>query len=112
VPVSIIFVIIHVCIIYKINTYFQINIYNKLLIETYEEAVDKLARLEKEEHVFTLESDNDATLTEKEAETTIKQNKLKNLANDLKKKMAVHKIGSKIINLPDFKGNLCVILYI
>lgn len=47
--------------------------------------MDKLARLEKE-HVFTLESDNDAALTEKEAETTIKQNKLKNLANDLKKR--------------------------
>lgn len=71
--------------------------------------MDKLARLEKEEHVFTLESDN-VTLTEKEAETTIKQNKLKNLANDLKKKMAVHKIGSESTNFPDFKGNLYVYL--
>jgi len=48
--------------------------------------LDKLVRLEKEEYVFTLEFDNDTTFAEREAETLVKQNKFKKLAEDLKKR--------------------------
>lgn len=51
--------------------------------ETYEEALNKLARLEKEEHVFTLGSD-DNTSGKIEMETIVKQQKLKNQTEELK----------------------------
>lgn len=66
--------------------------------------MDKLVRLEKEEHVFTLESDNNATSAEREAENIVKQNKLKNQAEDLKKKLVVRKLGFTSCS-QDFEGN-------
>lgn len=59
--------------------------------------------------MFTLESDNDVTLAERAGETIIQQNKFKKLVEKLKKKMALHKAGSEIINLPTFEDNLNII---
>jgi len=68
--------------------------------------LNKLVRLEKEEYIFTLESDNDTTLAERKAESFVKQNKFKKLAEDLRKKMAVRKMDNKNISPSKSQGNV------
>lgn len=71
----------------------------------------KLKRLESEDDVFSVESDNTFNSAEKEVETIIKQKKLKELAKELTKKFSVRKLGSTS-DSQEFEGNSYYILHI